>query len=321
MNNFIYYETLLSQGVLPEKDFFKEFSQDFSSWYDKIYYSYFLNQFAQEEDLVEIFFHNYSSIILKFFSKSLMHYTDVFFSENEYVLFLQTFALKRKISWNQTQDFVSFFTEIDSNLFRVTLSFTVNSPKMFLRKIQKTPLLINNFCTESTFVQNLILKKKNVLIAGSTGSGKSSLLSSLLNFIPKEEHIVILEDHFELTCSLPFTTRLVSHDFSVLVPRSLRMTPDRIIIGEIRSNEVLGLQLILNTGHQGVMATLHASSAVNALERLALLYTIYAKNLDYTLSLKLFCQNIHHVIFLQNGKIDHIIEVKGSLEDKVLYIE
>lgn len=321
MNNFTYYETLLSQGVLPEKDFFKEFSQDFLSWYDKIYYSYFLNQFAQEEDLIEIFFHSYSSIILKFFSKPSTHYTDIFFSEHEYCLFLQTFALKRKISWNQSQDFVCFFTEINLILFRVTLTFTVNGPKMFLRKIQSIPLSIHNFCVESTFVDSLILKKKNILIAGSTGSGKSSLLSSLLTFVPPEEHLVILEDHFELTCSLPLVTRLVGHDFSVLVPRSLRMTPDRIIIGEIRSNEVLGLQLVLNTGHQGVLATLHASSAVNALERLALLYTIYAKNLDYTLSLKLFCQNIHNVIFLHKGKIEQIIEVKGSLGDKVLYIE
>jgi Flp pilus assembly CpaF family ATPase len=192
---------------------------------------------------------------------------------------------------------------------------------MFLRKIQKTPLILKSFCEESSFIESLIVKKKNILIAGSTGSGKSSLLSSLLGFIPQEEHVIILEDHFELTCSLPFTTRLVGQDFSVLVPRSLRMTPDRIILGEIRSYEVLGLQLILNTGHQGVMATLHASSAVNALERLALLYTIYAKNLEYALSLKLFCQNIHHVIFLEKGRIETTIEIKGSLGDKVLYIE
>ncbi len=101
---------------------------------------------------------------------------------------------------------------------------------------------------------------------------------------------------------------------------SLRMSPDRIILGEIRSKEVESSLLAMNTGHNGFLTTIHANSAKDALTRLALLFKIYsAKDLSYELILKLVTQNIDYVIHMEDKKILEIIDVFGSNQENVFF--
>ncbi len=123
--------------------------------------------------------------------------------------------------------------------------------------------------------------RKSILISGGTGSGKTTLLNALAAFIDPDERIVTIEDAAELHLGQPHVVRLESRPASIegrgevtirdLLRNALRMRPDRIVIGEVRGPEALDLLTALNTGHDGALSTVHASSAEDALDRIEVL--------------------------------------------------
>ena len=100
------------------------------------------------------------------------------------------------------------------------------------------------------------------------------------------------------------------------------MSPDRLIVGEMRSTEVVPFMLAMNTGHKGLMSTIHANSCGDALSRIALLFSLYAENkeIDFALITKLACKNIDYVIHMENKKVKELARVLGS-EDVTPYFE
>jgi pilus assembly protein CpaF len=129
---------------------------------------------------------------------------------------------------------------------------------------------------------------RNILIAGSTGSGKSTLLGVLANAIPEHERILLIEDTAELHIRKPHIisteSQMDTHrnavTFDDLLKAVLRHRPDRIIVGEVRGPEARTLLDAMNTGHRGTLATIHASSAGDALHRLASLVLRASPNLS-----------------------------------------
>ncbi|MGA7397395.1 MAG: CpaF family protein [Solirubrobacterales bacterium] len=126
-----------------------------------------------------------------------------------------------------------------------------------------------------------IASHRSVLISGGTGSGKTTLLNALARFIDPAERIITIEDAAELNLGQPHVVRLESRPPSIegrgevtirdLLRNALRMRPDRILIGEVRGPEALDLLTALNTGHDGALSTVHASSAEDAMSRLEVL--------------------------------------------------
>ncbi len=120
--------------------------------------------------------------------------------------------------------------------------------------------------------------RRSILISGGTGSGKTTLLNAISSFIAPEERVVTIEDAAELRLQQPHVVRLESRPASVegrgevtirdLLRNALRMRPDRIVIGEVRGAEALDLLTALNTGHDGALSTVHASSPADALARI-----------------------------------------------------
>jgi pilus assembly protein CpaF len=140
-------------------------------------------------------------------------------------------------------------------------------------------------------VVNLILKRKNGIISGGTGSGKSTLMKALLDHVPMHERLVVIEQPAELKIAHPDTVRWEAVDAipgqvavtpSQLVAAALRHRPDRIIMGEIRDECGYDLLQAMNTGHGGTLSTLHADSALDALDRLADMALSARTNLDQT---------------------------------------
>jgi pilus assembly protein CpaF len=128
------------------------------------------------------------------------------------------------------------------------------------------------------FMKGVVNSRLNVLLSGGTGSGKTTFLNVLSSFIPARERVLTIEDSAELQLRQPHVVRLETRPPNIegigevpqrqLVINSLRMRPDRIIVGEVRGAEAVDMLQAMNTGHDGSLTTLHANSPRDALSRL-----------------------------------------------------
>lgn len=164
----------------------------------------------------------------------------------------------------------------------------LNGPCVSIRKFRKRPLTSTELLANGTvsepvldYLQIRVQNRANLLVVGGTGSGKTTLLNLLSGWIPDAERVVTIEDAAELRLDHAHTVRLESRPPNLegeravttrdLVRNALRMRPDRIIVGEVRGDEVLDMLQAMNTGHDGSMTTLHANSCADAIHRLELL--------------------------------------------------
>jgi pilus assembly protein CpaF len=161
----------------------------------------------------------------------------------------------------------------------------LDGPTMSIRRFAVVPLraedLVRLKALTPAIVQlldGLVKAKLNILVSGGTGSGKTTLLNILSGFIPRTERIVTIEDAAELQLQQPHVVRLETRPPNIegkgevnqraLMKNSLRMRPDRIIVGEVRGAEVLDMLQAMNTGHEGSMTTVHANTPRDAITRL-----------------------------------------------------
>lgn len=161
----------------------------------------------------------------------------------------------------------------------------IDGPILSIRRFSATPLLLSNLIEYKSmsdemgqFISALSEAKVNILISGGTGSGKTTLLNILSGYIPSYERVVTIEDAAELQLQQPHVVRLETRPPNIegrgevtqraLVRNSLRMRPDRIILGETRGAEALDMLQAMNTGHEGSMTTIHANTPRDALARL-----------------------------------------------------
>jgi pilus assembly protein CpaF len=124
----------------------------------------------------------------------------------------------------------------------------------------------------ATVLRDAIGNRSNILVSGAPGAGKSTVVKALLDLIPVEQRVILIEDTAEIPLDRPNRARFEAHagvTIRDLVKASLRHRPDRLIVGEVRDGAAYDLLQTLNTGQLGSLSTLHASSAVNALNRLA----------------------------------------------------
>ena len=155
----------------------------------------------------------------------------------------------------------------------------------------------------------LVAARFNILVSGGTGSGKTTFLNALSGMISDRERIITIEDAAELSLQQPHVVRLEARPANTegtgqitirdLVKNSLRMRPDRIIVGEVRGGETLDMLQAMNTGHEGSLTTVHANSATDALSRLETLSSMS----DVTLPVETVSDQI-------NGAIDIIIQLE-----------
>jgi pilus assembly protein CpaF len=161
----------------------------------------------------------------------------------------------------------------------------VKGPSITIRKFSKDPLTTNDLITFGAlngdiaeFLRLCVKGRINVLVSGGTGSGKTTLLNVLSSYIPEDERIVTIEDAAEVQLQQAHVVTLESRPANIegngritirdLVVNSLRMRPDRIIVGEVRGGEALDMLQAMNTGHDGSLTTIHANSPRDSLSRL-----------------------------------------------------
>ena len=182
------------------------------------------------------------------------------------------------------------------------------------------------------FLEAAVTAKLNIIVCGGTGSGKTTLLNILSSFISDKERIVTIEDAAELKLSQPHVigleTRTTNYEKSGeitirdLVRNSLRMRPDRIIVGEVRGKEAFDMLQAMNTGHEGSLTTLHANGGVDALHRLETM--VLMANIDLPVkAVREYIQSAINLVVnierLTDGKrkITSISEITGFDEDEI----
>jgi pilus assembly protein CpaF len=173
-------------------------------------------------------------------------------------------------------------------------------------------------------LEGYVLARKNILIAGSTGSGKTSLLNVLGKFIPSDERVLLIEDTSEIHLGqdnlVRFEARQAQNGLAAITIRdllkaSLRHRPDRIILGEIRGGEAFDLLQLLNTGHSGSLSTVHATSAKQGLSRFTSCVLQSGVDLPYRAVKTNVGDSVNVVVHLERrpGRrfVSEVIEIQG----------
>lgn len=303
-------------------------------WFENIHQQAFIKRLIHEKIFEEIIFHRHDYIQIIYRGEKENQYINALSAE-DFQRALQYWSVDEHLNWNHTHPFCSFDYHYQNEDYRVTLihasTTPLNQSKVFIRKHQNHLCYLENFTNDQP-AKNLILemisKKANVIIAGATGSGKTSLMKTMMTNINESEHIIVLEDTHELKLDHSNSTYLLSKQDSEkksltdYCSYAMRMSPDRLLIGELRSKEVIPFILAMNTGHKGLMSTIHANSAKDTIDRLKMLFCIYGdnQNINSIFVTDLICKNLEIIVFVENKSIKEIIKIYGS-EDETPFFE
>jgi septum site-determining protein MinD len=218
----------------------------------------------------------------------------------------------------------------------------LKGPAVTIRRFSENPLQVDDLIgfdtlndRMATFLRACIEAKLNIIVSGGTGSGKTTLLNVLSSFIPQGDRIVTIEDAAELKLNQPHTITLEARPPNIegkgaitirdLVKNSLRMRPDRIVVGECRGGEALDMLQAMNTGHDGSMTTVHANSAKDAISRLETLVLFSGIDLPSKAIREQITGGIHLIVQLSrfsdgSRKVADIAELTG-MEGNVVTLQ
>ena len=243
-----------------------------------------LQELLEDETVTEIMVNGPDHIFIEKEGR-LQQWQTAFESEDKLLDVIQQIVAKANRVVNESSPIV------DARLFGsrvhvVLPPVALNGPILTIRRVGKTPLLIPELLRLGsvsqeicTFLEKLVIAGYNIFISGRTGSGKTTFLNALSSFIPRTERIITIEDSAELQIQgNDNLVRLETRNANVegckpvtirdLIRASLRMRPDRIIVGEVRGAEAIDMLQALNTGHDGSLSTGHANSAADMIARL-----------------------------------------------------
>lgn len=243
-----------------------------------------LQELLEDETVTEIMVNGPDHIFIEKEGR-LQQWQTAFESEDKLLDVIQQIVAKANRVVNESSPIV------DARLFGsrvhvVLPPVALNGPILTIRRFGKTPLLVPDLLRLGsvsqeicTFLEKLVIAGYNIFISGGTGSGKTTFLNALSSFIPRTERIITIEDSAELQIQgNDNLVRLETRNANVegckpvtirdLIRASLRMRPDRIIVGEVRGAEAIDMLQALNTGHDGSLSTGHANSAADMIARL-----------------------------------------------------
>ena len=254
-----------------------------------------LEPLVRDQRISDILVNSYHQVYVEIDGK--LHKTDVRFRDNRHLMQVIdriVSAVGRRI--DDSSPMVDARLADGSRVNAIIPPLAVDGPHLSIRKFRRDVLsdedfLRNNSLTPEMLelMQGLVRARLNMLITGGTGSGKTTLLNCLSESIPADERIVTIEDSAELQLRQPHVVRLETRPANIegvgevtqrrLVINSLRMRPDRIIVGEVRGAEAIDMLQAMNTGHDGSLTTLHANTPRDALHRLETMVSMASLNL------------------------------------------
>jgi len=243
-----------------------------------------LEPLLSDPDISDILVNKYNQVFIEKFGK--LQKVDMLFRDNNHLLqIIDRIVSKIGRRVDESSPYVDARLPDGSRVNAIIPPLSLDGPALSIRRFGVDPLKISDILAFGTLTQNMakilegcVKTKLNVLISGGTGTGKTTLLNILSAFIPHDERLITIEDSAELQLKQEHVVRLETRPPNIegkgqvtqrdLVRNSLRMRPDRIIVGEVRGGEALDMLQAMNTGHDGSLSTIHANSARDALSRL-----------------------------------------------------
>ena len=243
-----------------------------------------LTRYLQDSSVSEIMVNGRDSIYVEREGKVALSGT-AFLSDETLRSTIDRMVSKVNRRLDESSPFVDARLEDGSRVNAIIPPVSLTGPCLTIRKFRKEPysldelIRIGTLTVEaSAYLQEAVIRRMNIIISGGTGSGKTTLLNALSQFIPDAERVITIEDAAEIRLLKPHVVRLEARPPNIegtgaitirdLVRNSLRMRPDRIVVGECRGGEALDMLQAMNTGHDGSITTGHANSPRDMLRRL-----------------------------------------------------
>lgn len=298
-----------------------------------------LSKIITDPDITEVMINGYDTIFVEKAGK-LMRLDEHFQDNEDLIRIVQKFVNAMDRTIDASNPIVDARLEDGSRVNVVFPPVALNGATVTIRRFSKNPMTIEKLLQYKSitpevaeFLKKMVASRHNVFVAGGTGSGKTTFLNALSNFIQPWERVITIEDSAELQIkNIPNLVRLETKKANSkeateitirdLIKSSLRMRPDRIIVGEVRGEEALDMLQAMNTGHDGSLSTGHANSAEAMLSRLETMVLTGSADLpleairmqiasavDYIIHLSRLrdfsrkCMEITEVVKYENGKI------------------
>ena len=300
-----------------------------------------LEELLADPNITEIMCNGYNDIYVE--RKGKLVHTDVSFTDEAHlrqVIEKIVATVGRRI--DESSPMVDARLPDGSRVNAMLPPVAVDSPLLTIRRFPETPFTIHDLIrlgalTEDAgfFLQACVLGKLNIIVSGGTGTGKTTLLNVLGDFVPSDERIVTIEDAAEIRLSQPHVVRMEARPANIegagmvgirdLVRNALRMRPDRIVVGEVRGGEALDMLQAMNTGHEGSLTTIHSNSPRDALTRLDTMVLMAGYDLPVRAIRQQVAAALDLVIQIArfgdgSRRITHISEIQG-MEGEIITLQ
>lgn len=303
-----------------------------------------LQELLEDESITEIMINGLENIFVEK-KGEIYQYEKRFVSRKKLEDIAQQIASGCNRTVNEAEPIVEARLPDGSRVNLVLLPVALNGPIITIRKFPKEGITMKHLIAwgsisreAAEFLEMLVKAKYNMFISGGTGSGKTTFLNALSQFIPEDERIITIEDNAELRLqSLPNLVRLEARnanmegegriDIRELIRTALRMRPDRVIVGEVRSAETIDMLQAMNTGHDGSLSTGHGNSPKDMIGRLETM-VLMGMEIPIEAVQRQIASGIDIIIHLgrmrdKTRKVLEIIEItgyeKGEIQMNTLY--